>query len=105
MTPICKTNDIVPNSGVCALVDGHQVAVFRTDDDRFYAIDNFDPFSKANVLSRGLLGGQGDKLYVASPLHKQRFYLDTGECLDDETVSVRSYRVLTEDNRVYISAA
>lgn len=104
MTPICRTNDIVPNSGVCALLDGQQVAVFRTDDDRFYAIDNYDPFGKANVLSRGLIGGQGDKLYVASPLHKQRFYLENGECLEDESMSVRSYRVLTENDKVYIGA-
>ena len=105
MTPICKTNDIVPNSGVCALVDGQQVAIFRTADDRYYAIDNFDPFGKANVLSRGIIGGAGDRIYVASPLYKQRFNLETGACLDDDQVKVRAYRVLTEDDKVYVSAA
>lgn len=54
---ICKLNDIIPEGGVCALIEGKQVAVFRTKDDQLFAIDNFDPFSNANVLSRGLIGG------------------------------------------------
>ena len=44
-----------PDSGVCALVDGRQIAVFRMAD-AIYALDNLDPASEANVLSRGILG-------------------------------------------------
>jgi len=47
---ICRLDDIVPNTGVCALVAGRQIAVFRLDDDSVYAVDNLDPFSRANVL-------------------------------------------------------
>ena len=49
---VCALEDIVPDTGVCALVNGAQVAVFRVDGDRVYAIGNHDPFSRANVLSR-----------------------------------------------------
>ena len=103
---ICKLDDIIPEAGVCALVKtdqgDKQVAVFRTKDDKLFAIDNFDPFSQANVLSRGLIGGttikkdgQEDQeiIYVASPIYKQRFDLATGQCLDDKTVKLDAYNV------------
>ena len=89
-TPVCLLDDIIPNTGVCAWVDGRQVAVFRVDDE-IYALDNLDPFSGANVLSRGLIGDRGGVLKVASPIHKQNFALDTGICLDDPQVRVAAY--------------
>jgi nitrite reductase (NADH) small subunit len=91
---------------VCALVNGEQVAIFRTQNDDVFAMDNFDPFSKANVISRGLLGScdiDGQKVrYVASPMYKQRFDLATGKCLDDERVSLRSYPVKVNHGAVFI---
>ena len=54
--PVCATRDIVPDTGVCALVEGRHVAVFRLGEDRFYAIDNVDPRCGASVLARGLVG-------------------------------------------------
>ena len=58
-TDICTVDDILPGTGVCALVAGQHVAVFRTSDDQFFAIDNVDPKSGASVLSRGLIGNLG----------------------------------------------
>jgi nitrite reductase (NADH) small subunit len=52
---VCPLDRILPNTGVCALVEQQQVAVFRIDN-AVYAIANYDPFSKANVLSRGIVG-------------------------------------------------
>src|SRR6478609_12044477 len=85
---VCPLEDIVPNSGVCAQVSGQQVAVFRTDDDRVYALSNYDPFSNANVLSRGIVGDIKGELVVASPVYKQHFSLASGQCLEDEAVKV-----------------
>jgi nitrite reductase (NADH) small subunit len=106
MNEICKLDDIIPETGVCALVGGEQVAIFRTQNDDVFAMDNFDPFSKANVISRGLLGScdiDGQKVrYVASPMYKQRFDLATGKCLDDEQVSLRSYPVKVNHGAVFI---
>src|SRR5213076_3393619 len=53
---ICPYDSIYPDTGVCALVDGRQVAVFRLSDGSLHAVSNFDPFSQANVLSRGIVG-------------------------------------------------
>ena len=83
-TRVCALEDILPDTGVCGLVGREQVAVFRVgESSEVYAIGNFDPFSKANVLSRGIVGDRGGRLKVASPIYKQNFALDTGECLDD----------------------
>lgn len=115
---ICKLDDIIPEAGVCALISTEagdkQVAIFRTKEDELFAIDNFDPFSNANVLSRGLIGGtvvtneageEKDVLYVASPIYKQRFNLATGQCLDDETVKLGSYEVSLDGDTVVVGAA
>ncbi len=96
MTPVCRLDQLVPERGAAAIVDGHQVAVFRIDEPdgpRLLAVDHHDPCSGANVLARGIVGTAGDRWYVASPIHKQRFDLETGQCLDDETAVIGSWSV------------
>ena len=103
---VCKLDDIVPNTGVCALVDGRQVAVFRVasglSDDHVYAIGNRDPFSGANVLSRGIVGDLNGELVVASPVYKQHFSLLDGRCIEDASVSVPVYRTLLDGADVVV---
>ena len=91
MQKVCRLEDILPNGGVCALVDGRQVAIFRLDDDRVFALGNRDPFSGASVLSRGIVGDLRGELVVASPVYKQHFSLLTGRCIEDESVTVPVY--------------
>jgi nitrite reductase (NADH) small subunit len=99
-TPICRLADLLPERGVAALVDTPagrtQVAVFRCHDDALYAVSQRDPFSGANVISRGIVGTRGSTPTVASPMFKQVFDLTTGICLDDPDnpqVRLRSYPV------------
>jgi nitrite reductase (NADH) small subunit len=106
-TSVCSLDDIVPNTGVCALVNGEQVAVFHvtTNDDNaaVYAIENFDPGSHAAVLSRGLIGSLGERLVVASPIYKHHFDLRTGECLETPAHSVTAYAARVEDGQVWVA--
>lgn len=104
-TRVCALEQILPDTGVAALIDGWQVAVFRLADDRTFAIDNHDPCSGANVLARGILGDAHGRPYVASPVHKQRFDLQTGRCLDVETVAVTVHEVRVVDGDVEVSVA
>lgn len=90
-TAVCRYDDLIPERGVAALVDGHPVAVFRTHDGAVHALSNIDPFSRASVLSRGIVGDRGGRATVASPIYKQVFELATGQCLDDQSVSVPTY--------------
>jgi NAD(P)H-dependent nitrite reductase small subunit len=101
---VCRLEDIVPNTGVCALVGGRQVAVFRLDDDRVYALSNHDPFSRANVLSRGIVGDVKGELVVASPVYKQHFSLASGLCLEDPGVRVPVFGARLESGTVWIEA-
>ena len=101
-TRVCALEEIVPDTGVCALVGMHQVAVFRLAGDQVFAIGNHDPFSRANVLSRGIVGDRDGRPKVASPIFKQNFDLATGACMDDPTVSVPAYRVRVCDGFVEV---
>jgi len=69
---ICNLDEIAPNTGVCALVDNEQIAVFRVKqhDTEVFAIGNYDPNAEAAVLSRGLIGSFGERVVVASPIYK-----------------------------------
>ena len=100
-TDVCALDDIVPDTGVCALVGARQVALVRVGDS-VYAVDNFDPFSKAYVLSRGIVGDKGGVPKIASPIYKQTFDLRTGVCLDDPSVAIAVYTVRVREGRVEI---
>jgi nitrite reductase (NADH) small subunit len=94
---VCKEDEVVAGTGVCALVEGEQVAIFKTRKDQsIYAIANYDPIGKANVLSRGIVGSIGDAVVIASPLYKQHYNLVSGQCLEDREVSVKTYPARVE---------
>lgn len=90
---VCRYQQLEPERGVAALVDGAQVALFRLYDGALHAIGNIDPASGAAVLSRGIVGSRGDLPIVTSPMHKQAYALRTGECLDLPGVGVPVYPV------------
>lgn len=103
---VCALDDLTPDRGVAALVGGDAVAVFRLFDRRgsreVVAVDHVDPFTGVGVLARGLVGSVGDRTVVISPLHKQRFDLRTGECLDDPAVALRPWPVEVIDGVVHV---
>lgn len=105
-TAVCAAADILPDTGVCALVDGVHVAIFNVGGaQQFFAIDNVDPKSQASVLSRGLVGSLGDRIVVASPLYKNHFDLRNGECLEAPQHSVRAHSVRVDQGRVQVALA
>jgi len=88
---------------VCALIRGRQVAIVRVGaGEDVYALDNFDPFSRAFVLSRGIVGDRGGVPKIASPIYKQSFDLRTGACLDDPSVQVPTHRARVRGGRVEV---
>jgi nitrite reductase (NADH) small subunit len=102
---ICHKDDLVKHSGICALLENdQQVAIFQTADDQVQTINNWDPAGKANVLYRGIVGDLNGELFVASPLYKERFSLQTGKCLDDENLAVMSYQTRIIDDSVQVFA-
>ena len=100
---ICPYGRLPVERGVAALVDGEQVAVFRTADGGLHAVSNLDPFSGAMVLSRGIVGSRGDRPTVASPVYKQVFDLATGVCLDEPGVALRVHDVRVHEGVVEVA--
>ncbi len=103
--PVCRRDQLRVDVGVAALVEGAQVALFRLGHDEIVAIGNRDPYSRANVLSRGIVGSRGDTVFVASPMVKKTFDLRTGQCLDDLAVAVPTFGVRVVDDLVQVLSA
>ncbi len=101
--PVCRQDQLDVDRGVAALVDGHQVAIFRLADGSIHAVDHHDPCSGVNVLARGLVGTADGQWYVASPLFKHRFALETGQCLDDPESSIGVHRATVTFGTVHIA--
>jgi nitrite reductase (NADH) small subunit len=101
---ICDATDLVKDSGISALLvneensasEDEQIAIFHipNSEAKVFAVGNYDPIGKANVLYRGLVGCIDNEPVVSSPLYKQHYSLKTGRCLqEDESVSVYDIRI------------
>jgi len=101
---VCALDAIWPNTGGAALIDGKQIAVVRFGDgEEVYALSNFDPFSRAFVIARGIVGDRGGRRKIASPIFKQSFDLETGACLDDPKVALPTYPARVRDGRIEVA--
>ncbi|MBF7073601.1 nitrite reductase small subunit NirD [Glaciecola sp. MH2013] len=112
---VCSIDDLILNSGVCALVHDTQIAIFAIpsianskEEIRLFACSNFDPIGKANVMYRGLLCSSKndemeDEAMICSPLYKQHYSLVSGKCAEDENVSISIYKCYLENGRVFVS--
>lgn len=101
---VCELSLIPVDSGVCAKVDGVQIAVYRVTGDKVYTLHNYDPFADANVMSRGIVGDKAGVLKVASPLYKHNFALETGVCLSKPEVVLNRYPVRVENGVIQVQS-
>ena len=109
--PLCHRSDLVAFSGVVAWRETPQskpcqIALFYLPGHtpELYALDHFDPFSNAFVIGRGIVGDLDGEPVIASPIYKQHFRLSGGQCLEDESVKLRSWPVRFDGDRVLIEA-
>jgi NAD(P)H-dependent nitrite reductase small subunit len=103
---VCRLDDLLPERGTGALLGEHRVALFRLADDRVLGVQQRDPYSGANVLSRGIVGDKEGAPVVTSPMYKQVWDLRTGACLDPvgkEPVDLRCYPVTVVDGDVLVA--
>ncbi|RDV28019.1 nitrite reductase (NAD(P)H) small subunit [Alteromonas aestuariivivens] len=103
---VCAESDLVPNSGVCALIEEQQIALFAVKlegEQKVFAISNWDPIGKANVMYRGILGSVKGDPVVASPLYKEHYSLTSGQCVEREDASVMVFDIKLENGRVWVA--
>ena len=94
---VCAVADLEPGWGEAALVSGRQVALFRTVNGEVFAVAQQDPATGAHVMARGITGSRGSRPTIASPLHKEVYDLETGECFGSPELSLPSYRTRIVD--------
>ena len=93
--------DDIPRKGarVVARAAGN-IAVFRTGDDRIFALDDRCPH-KAGPLSQGIV--HGDR--VTCPLHNWAIELATGEAVAPDSGCTKTIPVKIEDRRILLAVA
>jgi len=99
----CPAEAVPGNGGVCVKYNDEQIALFHfARRNEWYATQNQCPHRRQMALSRGMIGTQGDEPKVACPFHKKTFSLKTGECLNGDECSLKTYAVKVENGKVYI---
>jgi nitrite reductase (NADH) small subunit len=90
----------IPQRGARSLnTPGGKVAVFRTADDRVFAIDDRCPH-KGGPLSQGIVHGAS----VTCPLHNWVISLETGKAQGADQGCVRTIPLKVEGSQIYIAS-
>jgi len=86
----------IPQQGARLVKTAHGcIAVFRTADDKIFALDDRCPH-KGGPLSNGIQHGEA----VTCPLHNWVFDLNTGAALGADKGHVRTYKVKVDSGRI-----
>lgn len=102
---VCSVADLEVERGRAALLGTTQIALFLLADGTVHAVSNLDPYSGAQVMSRGIVGTRDEAPTVASPMHKQVFDLRTGLCIATQgrpPASLRVWPVVVHSGGVHI---
>ena len=91
-------SDIPQRGARCVETPDGRIAVFRTGDDRVFAIDDHCPH-KGGPLSQGIVHGAA----VTCPLHNWVISLETGTALGADEGCVRTIPVKVEGERLLIA--
>ncbi|SFM94052.1 nitrite reductase (NADH) large subunit [Izhakiella capsodis] len=100
---LCDLDTIPPQAGIGARLGDERIALFRLNDEVF-ALDDQEPGTHASVISRGILGDVAGEPVVISPLYKQRFRLQDGRSIDDQSRRLRRWPVQVVNGEVQVSA-
>lgn len=97
---ICKIDDILPETGVCALLGDEQVAIFRPyHSDQVFAISNIDPFLRVQrAVTRTDCGTPG-RAVGRQPAEKTAFSLKRRLVHGRRTVFRQTLRSASERRR------
>ena len=91
----------IPKLGARVIkTDSINIAVFRTADDKVFAMKDQCPH-KQGPLSQGIVHGSS----VTCPLHNWKIDLASGEALGPDQGCTNVYPVKVEDGMVYLSLA
>ncbi|MDR6305067.1 nitrite reductase (NADH) small subunit [Nitrobacter vulgaris] len=96
---IGQTADIPLRGARCVATPQGRIAVFRTIENRFFAIEDRCPH-KGGPLSQGIVHGA----QVTCPLHNWVISLETGMAVGADEGSVRTFALKVEGGKLLISS-
>jgi nitrite reductase (NADH) small subunit len=97
-TEIGIIDDIPPRGARCVNTPRGKIGVFRTGDDRIFAIEDHCPH-KGGPLSQGIVHGAA----VTCPLHNWVISLETGQALGADEGAVKTIPVRVEGGRIALA--
>lgn len=95
---IGSITDIPQRGARCIETPQGKIGVFRTMDDRIFAIEDHCPH-RGGPLSQGIVHGTA----VTCPLHNWSISLETGKALGADEGSVHTIPVKVEDQQIFIA--
>ncbi len=95
---IGSASDIPRRGARCVVTPRGRIAVFRTIENRYFAIEDRCPH-KAGPLSQGIVHGRA----VTCPLHNWVISLESGEAEGADEGSVGTFALKVEDGQLFIS--
>ncbi|MBW7476359.1 nitrite reductase small subunit NirD [Paenibacillus oenotherae] len=96
---IGQLDDFIVRIGRTITVKGVELAVFRTSDDRIFALENKNAHRKGGPLAEGIVSGHD--LY--DPLYDWKINLETGKVYAPDSGQIQTYPVTVEGAEVEIS--
>jgi nitrite reductase (NADH) small subunit len=97
---IGKLSDIPPRGARCVVTPRGRIAVFRTADDKVFALEDRCPH-RSGPLSQGIVHGAA----VTCPLHNWVISLETGKALGADEGTVRTIPLRIEGETLMIDSA
>jgi 3-phenylpropionate/trans-cinnamate dioxygenase ferredoxin component len=95
---VCTLDDLVPGEGLRISTVSPPIAVFLTEDDQVFALDDTCTHQEASLAD-----GWVEDCWVECPLHASRFDLRTGQVDEPPAkLPVRSHDVEVRDGQVLV---
>lgn len=77
---------------------GRKFGIFRSEDGGYYGLETNCKHQGADLLQGRIVG-----TIVTCPWHDWRYDLSTGECLDNDSPSLRRYEILVDGQTLKIA--
>lgn len=97
-TAIGSLADIPRRGARCVATPNGRIGVFRTADDRVFALEDHCPH-RGGPLSQGIVHGAA----VTCPLHNWVISLESGQALGADEGAVKTIPIKLEDGTLYIA--
>lgn len=96
---IGKVDEFMVRIGRVVVLEKEEIAVFRTSDGRFFALENKNPHPKGGPIAEGIVSGH----YLYDPLYDWRIDLESGYVQEPDSGKVRTYTIRVENDIVQIA--